>query len=272
MTKDQNVAFLGFDENEARRVEAIYQTPDVVAQRARVLDAMALQQGEQIVDLGCGPGLLALAMGPLVGPDGEVQCIDASENMIALARRRCADMAWVQPRVGDVAALPYATETFDAAVCTQVFEYVSEIKCALAELHRVLKPGGRAVIVDTDWESSVWHSSDAARMRRMIEAWDRHCPHPQLPRTLAVEMRTVGLEVLRVDAITLINDGYPADTYSAGMIPLLAAYAKKHCLIEEKEVDAWMADLHALGQRGQYFFSLNRYLFSARKPDPRTRQ
>src|SRR5205807_4699437 len=38
-------------------------------------------------------------------------------------------------------------------------------------------------------ESSVWHSRDAARMRRMIEAWDQHCLHPELPRTLAVQMR-----------------------------------------------------------------------------------
>ncbi len=87
-------------------------------------------------------------------------------------------------RVGDVAALPYADHSFDAAVCTQVYEYVPDIDRALAELYRVLKPGARAVIVDTDWESCVWHSSDQARMRRMIEAWDRHCPHPQLPRTL----------------------------------------------------------------------------------------
>ncbi len=272
MTEERGAAFLGFDENEARRVEAIYQTSDVVAQRARVLDAMALQRGERIVDLGCGPGLLALAMGPLVGPEGEVQCLDASENMIALARRRCAGLPWVQPRIGDVVALPYAAESFDVAVCTQVFEYVPEIERALAELHRVLKPRGRAVIVDTDWESSVWHSSDPARMRRTIEAWDQHCPHPQLPRTLAVQLRAVGLEVLRVDAITLINDSYPADTYSAGMIPLLAAYAKKHRLMEEKEVDAWVADLLALGQQGEYFFSLNRYLFSARKPEARKSQ
>ncbi len=50
------------------------------------------------------------------------------------------------------------------------------------------------------------------------------------------------------------------------MIPQLAAYASKHGLVPREEADAWVADLQELGQRGEYFFSLNRYLFFARRP------
>ena len=258
--------FLGFDESEARRVEALYQTPDVVAQRERVLDVLSLRAGERVVDLGCGPGLLALQMAERVGSGGEVQCIDASDSMVAMAKRRCADIKWIEARVGDVAALPYSDHSFDAGVCTQVYEYVPDIDRALAQLYRVLKPHGRAVIVDTDWESSVWHSSDPARMQRMIEAWDRHCPHPHLPRTLIPRLRGAGFESVQVDVIVLINDRYHSNTYSFGVIPLLAAYGKKNGLVPREEADAWAADLQALGERGDYFFSLNRYLFSVTKP------
>ena len=266
MTSEPATGFLGFDENEARRVEALYQTPDVVAQRGRVLDALALRAGERVVDLGCGPGLLALQMAERVGSGGEIQCIDASESMVAMAKRRCTPVKWIEPRAGDVAALPYSDHSFDAGVCTQVYEYVPDIDRALAELYRVLKPGGRAVIVDTDWESCVWHSSDPARMRRVIEAWDRHCPHPHLPSTLEPRLRAAGFESPRVDVIVLINDRYHPDTYSFGVMPLLAAYSKKHGLLPREEADAWVADLQELGQRGEYFFSLNRYLFSVSKP------
>jgi hypothetical protein len=87
-----------------------------------------------------------------------------------------------------------------------------------------------------------------------------------LPRTLAARLRAAGFGSLRVDAITLINDRHDPDTYSFGVMPLLAAYAKKHGLVAREEADAWVADLEALGQRGEYFFSLNRYLFCVSKP------
>jgi len=260
---DRIAETFGFDEQESRRVEVLYLTPDVVAQRERLSATLALQPGERVVDLGCGPGLLALALARQVGSVGEIQCIDASKSMVALAARRLGQLPWVQVRVGDVAALPYADASFDVAVCTQVYEYVPDMGRALGELHRVLRAGGRAVIVDTDWESCVWHSSDPARMRRMIETWDLHCPHPQLPRTLGKRLRDAGFEVERVEVIPLVNERYDTNTYSYGMIETLARFARKH--LGEEDVGEWAEDLRLLGERDEYFFSLNRYVFSACK-------
>jgi ubiquinone/menaquinone biosynthesis C-methylase UbiE len=147
-----------FDDKESRRVERIYLTPDIVEQRARVL-AMALRAGGRVADLGCGPGLLALEIARQVGSTGEVQCIDASDSMVELATRRLQGLAYVHVRAGDVAALPYADHSFDAAVCTQVYEYVPDVDRALAEPSRA--HGGRAVIVDTDGVLRHWNSSPA---------------------------------------------------------------------------------------------------------------
>jgi SAM-dependent methyltransferase len=252
-----------FDDETSRQVEAIYLTPDVVEQRARVIAALGAQPGERIVDLGCGPGLLAKDLAELVGRDGALECVDSSPSMIALAQGRCAAWPWARFRAGDVRALPFDAAQFDAAVCTQVYEYVPDVDRALRELRRVLRPGGRVVIVDTDWGSCVWHSGDPARMRRMIECWDTHCPHPHLPRYLDRLLEEAGLESSGHDVISILNTRYDPDTYSYGMIGVLSAYAARR--LGESEANAWAEDLRSRGARGEYFFSVNRYLFAAHR-------
>ncbi|MCC7547625.1 MAG: methyltransferase domain-containing protein [Burkholderiales bacterium] len=253
-----------FDACAARRVEAIYLTPDVVRQRREILDALALASGERVADLGSGPGLLAQDMLGRVGAQGSVEGVDLSADMVALAQQRCAAAANARFRTGDVARLPYEDARFDVAVCTQVYEYVEDVDAALRELHRVLRPGGRAVVVDTDWASCVWNASDAERMRRMLETWDRHCPHPQLPRTLRRRLEQAGLQVDSCGAIVLLNDRLDPDTYSHAMMGVIGAYAGKR--LGADMAAAWREDLAALGARDEYFFSLNRYLFRVRRP------
>jgi ubiquinone/menaquinone biosynthesis C-methylase UbiE len=253
-----------FDDAGARKIEAIYLTPDVAAQRSHVVAALALQTGERVADLGCGPGLLALELAGRVGEAGAVECIDFSESMVALARRRCAQQACVSVNAGDVSMLPYGNAVFDAAVCTQVYEYVPAVDRALHELFRVLRPGGRAVVVDTDWESCVWESSDRARMHRIIDLWDTHCPHPRLPRTLTAMLAGAGFESVEVSVIPLVNTRYDPGTYSYAMIGVMSKYAAR--LLDAAEAREWAEDLHAHGRAGRYFFSLNRYMFYCRKP------
>jgi arsenite methyltransferase len=251
-----------FDAAGSRRMDALYRTPDVVAQRERVLAALGLRLGDHVVDLGCGPGLLALDMLGRIGEQGRLEALDLSDSMLALAQERCAACKNARFQSGDVTALPYQDASFDAAVCTQVYEYVDDVQRALLELHRVLRPGGRAVVVDTDWESCVWHSSDAARMRQVLDAWDSHCAHPHLPSTLPQRLRAAGLTVERCEVVSLLNVGWDPHTYSAGMIGVLSRHAAH--VLGEATARAWSDDLRSLAA-GDYFFSLNRYLFVARR-------
>src|SRR5262250_2977216 len=77
-------ASLQFDEETSRRVEAIYSTPDVIAQREEVLRALKLCRGERVLDVGSGPGLLAADVGSAVGESGRVRGIDISEGMVTM--------------------------------------------------------------------------------------------------------------------------------------------------------------------------------------------
>jgi ubiquinone/menaquinone biosynthesis C-methylase UbiE len=120
-----------FDEETSRRVEAVYQTPDVVAQRRQVLEALKPAAGEHVLDIGSGPGLLAHDIAAAVGRTGRLEGIDASGAMVAMSAKRCAEQSWAEFRTADAAQLPYPDNSFDAAVSTQVYEYVPDVPAAL---------------------------------------------------------------------------------------------------------------------------------------------
>lgn len=128
----------------------MYADTELRAQEARNLSsrlAFALQlvqsvmpPGSKILDVGCGPGEIAAK---LIECGYEVWGVDVAEPMILRARIRCGSDRF---RVGDIESIPFPDSTFDAVVCLAVIEYLDSDEAALAQIRRVLKPGGRAVI------------------------------------------------------------------------------------------------------------------------------
>ena len=254
-----------FDEATSRRVEATYSTPDVSGQRQIIRAALGLRPGEDVLDIGSGPGFLACEMSAAVGPGGSAPGVAPRPLMPSCARgrRRAADSAPVEFSAGEATALPCAGGSFHAVTSTQVYEYVENVPVALAEAGRVLRPGGRLLVLDTDWDSIVWRSSDDDRMRRVLAAWDQHLADPYLPRRLTGLLEEAGFSVTHRSAVPLLNAGYDPDTFSAGLIEFVAAFVPQHSDMTADDIAAWAGDLVGLGPG--YFFSLNRYLFVAVK-------
>jgi arsenite methyltransferase len=257
---------LRFDGARATEADLEAHTPEMLGQRKHLRDRLALSPGEKVLDVGCGPGYLAEEMARDVGPDGEVCGIDISESMLALARDRCSASSQVSLRAGRCEEIPYGDGVFDAAVSVQVYEYVQDIERALAELFRVLRPGGRAVIFDTDWDSLVWHTADRRRMRRVLELWDDHVADPRLPERLGVLLRDAGFREESVTTLTFLNRDCNERTYSYWLIGFIEAFLTGHPDADRAEKDAWSEELRARARAGRYFFSLGRYAFTVIRP------
>jgi ArsR family transcriptional regulator len=125
-------------------------------------------------DLGCGTGLLLPALAPHVR---QVIGVDASEEMLAAALARVAELPNVELRSGALEALPIDAGALDAAMLMLVLHHLAAPADALAEAHRVLKPGGRLLIVDMaphDREEyrqrmgHIWLGFSAEQMQRLL--------------------------------------------------------------------------------------------------------
>jgi SAM-dependent methyltransferase len=257
------MAMLRFDDSGAKRIEKTYASPDAAAQRAEVLALLTPQPGERALDVGSGPGYLLRPIAEAVGSTGAAYGVDPSAPMNALAAARTEGMPWVRIDEGDALALPYPDGTFDTAAVTQVYEYVADIAGALRELRRVMRPGGRVLILDTDWDSLVWHTADRDLNRRVLHAWEEHLTHPRLPRTLAGLLRRAGFDVTDRRVHAMFNGELTPDSFSAGLMETVAPFVPGRQGLTEADAAAWLADLRARADEGDYLFSLNRYLFLA---------
>jgi arsenite methyltransferase len=255
---------ISYSAEAAQTLVALYSTPDVVAQREATTRRLALKPGEQVIDIGCGPGFLCESMATDVGATGRVLGIELSEDLVRFATGR-KSRPWIDYRPGDATTLDVPTASFDAVVSTQVVEYVPDADAALREMYRVLRPGGRGILVDTDWDTVIWYSSDPTRMARILKAWEEHCAHPRLARALAPRLRASGFIVGRVEGYPIINTAYDPSTYSHGLARLTTEYLAKRNFDSQVVAD-WLADLVNLSNQNAYFFSINRYFFPVTKP------
>src|SRR5918992_467475 len=172
---------LSFDAATAKALERAYHKRDMLRRRRHVRDALAAAAGERILDIGCGPGFYVRELLDEVGPSGSIVGVDASPDMLGLARQRCEGHGNVTFRDGNATALPVDDGAFDAALCVQVMEYVPDPPVALSDIYRALRPGGRALIWDVDWGTVWWHSADPDRMRRGLSPRGEHPPPPPPP-------------------------------------------------------------------------------------------
>ena len=127
-----------------------------------------LQAGERVLDLGSGAGTDSLVASQMVGPEGRVTGVDMTPEMLAKARAAAAAMgaANVEFVEGEGESLPFESESFDVVVSNGVIDLIPDKDAVFAEIHRVLRPGGRIQVADVTIQNPV---SDEGR--RNIDLW-----------------------------------------------------------------------------------------------------
>ena len=147
----------------------------------------------------------------------------------------------------------------------QVLEYVADLDAGLSQIHRMLRTGGRLVVVATDWSSAVWYSENAPRMRHVLTAWEPHKPWLNLPSILRVRLRRAGLQPLRQTPIPILNTSYNPASASYWIAQSIRSAVVGRENVTQEEAAEWFGEFPELEKNGAYFFSLTPVLTEAVK-------
>ena len=251
---------LKFDAETLKLINVSYLGADVSRRRMENVAALNPQQGERILDLGCGQGMMTEELARAVGPDGEVVGIDPSPDMREDAKERCANIQNVRILDGAGGSIPVKDGSLDAAISLQVFEYLPDIPGTLKDLATKLRPRARVVIGDMQWGTLSWASDDPDRMHRMCRAWEAHVVEPDVPALLPSTLQECGFDLIEMralpfSAITLRPDGLPFM-----VMHLMRGYAIQNELLPSVEAEAWFEEQETRASQGRFFFSLTHFI------------
>jgi ubiquinone/menaquinone biosynthesis C-methylase UbiE len=141
-----------------------------------ILEYFGELNGKRVLDVGSGKGRFARVLGER-HPHAVIFAFDLAEAML-----RCVP-AGIHPSAGSMTSLPFRTDAFDCAYATESLEHAVDIEAAVAEMCRVVKPGGRIVIIDKNVEQ--WG-------RLKTPEWEKWFGRKELERLLGRHCRTVG--------------------------------------------------------------------------------
>jgi SAM-dependent methyltransferase len=245
-----SVSYRSFTGTGAENYERWFVPSIATPVSAQLLRTADLRPGERVLDVACGTGVIARAAAERVGPSGTVTAIDLAPDMIDVAKATPAPAGTpIEWHVGDAATLPFDDGAYDAVLCQMGLMFMEDRAGALAEMARVLAPGGRLVVNTPGTIQPVFEHMERAIVEHVsadLGGFVRAVFSMHDPDAVATLLRGAGLRDVRagVETTTLRLPG-PAEflwqyVNLTPMGPLVAqAPEAAQSAMERQVVEAW---------------------------------
>jgi RimJ/RimL family protein N-acetyltransferase/precorrin-6B methylase 2 len=238
-----------------------------VQQWQRCIDVLRPKSGETIIDAGCRAAGRSLLIGAHVIPDGRVMGLDINASAIEEAKVSISEKGMqdiVSAQRADIRSLPVEDNSADAWFCRETLEYLDDPAMAIKEAFRVVRPGGRIVAMEADWDTLAYNASDKEVERRFV-AVHTDCGgggslDGRVGRKLLSLFREAGLENVKLKAHTMWSDKYaPEECYVC--YPLRQGAVERGC-IKQEDLDAFYADMKTQAEKERYFHCYSYFICS----------
>lgn len=151
----------------------------------RMFELAAIQPGDTVLELACGPGEIGIAAAELVGDDGRVLLSDGAHEMVAVAERRTREMPNVETMVVALEDIQLESDSFDVVLCRHGLMFASDPSGPLGEIRRVLAPGGR--LVTGTWSKREDNAWIGLLFDAVGEQFGAPFPPPHVPSPLSLD-------------------------------------------------------------------------------------
>jgi ubiquinone/menaquinone biosynthesis C-methylase UbiE len=229
-----------------------------------LLAPAALAPGQVVVDYGCGPGQLAVELARRVGEGGRVHAIDLNDLFLRRTRER-ASAEGLGERIAvhriEKDHVPLSDDSADRVICKNVLEYVDDPAATLAQFRAVLRPGGLAHAIDSDWGMLVVEPLGPERIAELLAAARHAYRTPLVGRRLYGLFRAAGFRDVRVQILS----GADTRGHMAPVVLHLAHYARAAGRLPAARLDALAADLRAALDAGTFLLVLPQFLVTGTK-------
>ncbi|NUS94461.1 MAG: methyltransferase domain-containing protein [Nocardia sp.] len=237
--------------------------PGIRRMRGWAHEALAVGPGERALDIGSGTGSEVLEFARRVGSGGAAVGVEPNPAMLAVARDRAAAAAIPCRFVeADAYRLPFGDDHFDAVRCERVYQHLDDPAAATAEIARVLRPGGRVVLIDSDWQTAILHPGDSGVVTRLVAAMLEATPNARSGRLLRGLLAGAGFEIDDMGSEAVIWDPAAARP----MFDEVGGSALAREVITEQERAGLIAALEAGIAAGDYHLSVTIFAVLGHRP------
>ncbi len=232
------------------------------------LDKVSFPPKTQVLEIGCGTGVLARALVQREGFAGYVIGVDQSPALIHAARQFAVDEG-VEPlvefRTGDCHDLDIADAHFDVVIAHTLVSHVRDPLVVIKEAARVVKPGGTVAIFDGDYASWTHGCSDSDLGKDMEDGIIATVvSHPRVMRNMPRLLREAGLELVEIMPYVYAEAG--TGVFFLGAAEAYGPMVARAGQVSQERVDMWLAEQRRSAEDGTFFGACNYYAYLAMHP------